>query len=309
MTIYISLPVHEQPPVVIDQAMNLLHYCPSSVVVIHVSAGFDGNSDEVVRWAQPQQRVVINPQRLDTRWGDILNVHASNLEGICARADDEDRVCFHSSNDLFVRHGVDQYLRQLDATFFFAKVHPFDWDHPAAKSLAADRPTMDIFESRGIRQFHWSQIEGSSYPVGILRQILGELRCFAEAGPDHEYFTEEIVLPTLAHDELKRQRRTQFGYPYVFSQIVMFAKHRNIINRVVPWARLQRVAFKCTRKGGLGLINRRMVDRIRRGNSKVIAFYEICGGTRRYVREHLYGVKRVGRQVNDPVRAYIRETW
>ncbi|MBM3268774.1 MAG: hypothetical protein FJZ01_14125, partial [Candidatus Sericytochromatia bacterium] len=46
MRLAISIPVHEQPAVVLDQIANIRHFAPDALVVLHVSRNFEVRSAE-----------------------------------------------------------------------------------------------------------------------------------------------------------------------------------------------------------------------------------------------------------------------
>lgn len=68
--IYISIPVHEKPDVVVNQMQNFARYLPEAKVVLHVSkdAKFSVNELEDVLKKANVSHALVNPTQVETKW-------------------------------------------------------------------------------------------------------------------------------------------------------------------------------------------------------------------------------------------------
>lgn len=312
--IYISLPVHTQPGVILSQLHNFAQFFPDAMVVLHVSAEarFKLAHLTAALEAGQHRNAVINPRRTSTAWGDILQAHLSNIAFIRSRGD-ASRICLHASNDMLVRPGVQRYLAGGHNFCNRRIVQPGTrWRFGAA--ALADAELTQLRRKLGNIDVIGSQIEGSAYEADVLFAIAGLIGNAAQQRPSLPYPREEVWFSTLAHG---LQAHVD-GKPYVFSELHRFDR--------VFWQVLERLGLligsggavsiflqRCIEfgmiKSGFHHIDRRWVDRVARDETRFLSRYQTLDDGNNiwqvFDRHGLFGVKRVPRRVDCGLRRYI----
>ena len=318
MTHYVSLLVHEAPDVVADQLENLDRFFPGAVAMVHVSASAAFTPAELTaRLARSTARNwVVQEEQAPTMWGDIVSGLLINLRAALA-AGDATSVSFHASNDLLVRSGVGSVLERSPNLWnrrLIDRASRWYW----VRGLRADAPFLAAVRELGGGPIRMSQIEGTSYTAESLASVLPVVEEVVRArrGADlPPYANEELYFPTLAEACGARPS----GRPYVYSEIFKLERvSRPAVGLALPGV-LSRVSlrkYEALSMQGNQLFMKRVaprygitrddVDRIRAqrhtpGQLAVI-------GPRRgpvYDSAGLFGVKRVERRMDDPLRQYI----
>lgn len=195
--ILFSLPVHERPDIVRGQIENINFFCPGSVICIHISAGAAALTDEFRR-ACDFPNVLFNPIAHETVWsGGLMHVHVSNFLHALGTGSDFTKVMMISSNELFVKHGLAEYVSRFQIG---AQMEVFD----GATDWGVFRPdflqsaSMQKFiASLGLPLFFGGQAEGqfaSREVFGLLARLFTESFPMAPVG----FPVEEVILPTVA---------------------------------------------------------------------------------------------------------------
>lgn len=118
----ISIPVHQSPACIEDQVANTLKFVPNCVIILHVS-GDDPQLLSAIERFKPKYEgaLFINPHRYTTfapneaaQVSKLSSVHASNIQYITSIISDLDIMAFETSNDLFVRKGIQNTFEQFD---------------------------------------------------------------------------------------------------------------------------------------------------------------------------------------------------
>lgn len=109
-SILVSLAVHENSDVVLQQIRNIKKYVPNSIVILHLANGFDFN--------EKVSDVYINPISLNTGFldGSLLFVHLSNLKHAYEKNFNFEHVLFCGSNELFIKKGIDIFIEKYDCS-------------------------------------------------------------------------------------------------------------------------------------------------------------------------------------------------
>jgi hypothetical protein len=270
--ILVSLPVHEQPAVVRDQIANIQKYNPGATVVLHISREFIKR-----RWLPlgiwQSERVLINPVRQSTAKFGLLPIHLSNYQYAKSHGS-FDRFVIHASNDMYVKSGAGAFMAKFDANVRPVPVNlegswvhlPRLRQHQYLSALAAHLGNSPVCASTP---------EGTAYSSEFMEEALRLLidRFPYEASPD-PYPDEETVLPTIAH-ALGVSR----GLPFLASELTL--------GRPVTEAEVRQV-----REGALVVPQKTFFDSTET--------YEV------YDPANIFAVKRVARQMNDPLRTFIR---
>jgi hypothetical protein len=195
--ILFSLPVHERPDIVRGQIENINYFCPGSVICLHLSAGAAALADEFRR-ACDFPNVLFNPVSLETVWsGGLMHVHVSNFLHAIGAGSDFTKVMLISSNELFVKHGLADYVSRFQIG---AQMEVYD----GANDWGVFRPDFlqsalmqKFIASLGLPLFFGGQAEGqfaSREIFGLLARLFTESFPMAPVG----FPIEEVILPTVA---------------------------------------------------------------------------------------------------------------
>ena len=324
MRALISIPVHEKPDVIKNQIENIHYYFPEALIVLHVSASyFEKYSIEDI---EGLDGVYLNPKHMVTNWGDIVLPHVSNYFYIESLKMDYDYFVMHSSNDMFVCKGVADYIQQYDAGFnirYMRQKHTYWW--PCA--MAWEDPWIkSVMNACGQTKIVASQVEGSFYKKTVIDKVMNTIQKTIDNGDEElkrgHYTREEFFFSTVAETLVSYDR---VGYPYVFSEVHRF--DRELWHTFMTMDRIYK-------KIGRFIITRHFYDRIK-GKYNHIKFTKgkyktsptivdrIVSRDERYVTscrflndgagtvalygkaDTLFAVKRVERDINNPLRQYI----
>lgn len=290
MTVLISLPIHERSDVAIDQLQNVRKFMPNSIVIIHLSKGFRGDTKPLMDFVHSPKGmpfVIVNPERLDTAWAGIIQTHLSNF----AYAKKLPNLSFshyamHASNDMFVKMGAEEYIQAHDCGVQQFPC-PSDMMWTPRRRATHDPQLKAIMKEIGATKMVGSQIEGTFYKREMFEQIWDlfdrhfDVNGIAQYGTkddnDHTntlYAREELYFSTIASEITVDRVR-----PYLFSEVMTGVK-----------------------------ITPTLIDEIRSSTIDLNSCMEkrICETPYRlYDVDNLYAVKRVARDLRDPLRRYI----
>lgn len=310
--IYISLPVHTQAGVVAGQARNFAAFFPEARIVLHVSANarFSLPELETALQAADCRNVVLNPARHATRWGGILQAHLANIAWI-RRAGDASRICLHASNDMLVRPGLAAWLGRGGNFLHTRPIRAGSRWRFAALALA-DQPLANLCRRLGSTSLVGSQVEGASFEAALLFELAALLERHLDGSA--AYPREEVWLATAAH----ALGAPIGGRPYVLSEVHRFDRAFWRVLRYAdpligrpgdPRYFPRRLIEYLMIRSGFHRIRRRLVDRIGADDAAWLARYEwMSDGNntwRVFDRHGLFGVKRVARRPDHPLRRYI----
>jgi hypothetical protein len=312
--IYISLPVHTQPAVIVDQLKNFSKFLPGAMVVLHVSAKpkFDVKVLEQAILHSRCDNVLINPERLETSWGNILSAHVSNVFFIRSQGG-ASKICLHASNDMLVRRGLPMWLQARANVFNQRAIYPGTYWRFGEAALQ-DECLSHICRKLGKTQLIGSQIEGSCYSAELLYEVARLVRSNPHSPPRIPYPREEVWLSTIA----SALQVVPDGSPYIFSEFQrfdrIFWKVLRFINPVIGTESelsnfIRRVVEYCMIKSGFHRIDTACIDRVAQDDYAWLARYETMSdgnhSWRVFDRHGLYGVKRVPRRIDSSLRSYI----
>ncbi|MEZ2354488.1 hypothetical protein [Caballeronia sp. RCC_10] len=327
MSIYVSLPVHEAPLVVADQLANFARFCPQACVVLHVSRS--GRLDEATLNAalksQGCDNFLINPAHESTRWGSIFRAHLSNIAFIRSRGD-ASHICFHASNDMLVAPGLRDHIARHGHGYNVRPITPgsYWWVSPKAR---ADAELDALCKRLGNCPLVGSQIEGAFYEADTLYE-LADIANGAHPGVAG-YPLEEVVFPTIAHAIRATPRIT----PYVYSETHVFdrtywrflqefewlfgnnwKRARGLRHCVeyafikTPYYRLSPGMIRVIAQMSRGIPDSAVDDvRVARRLEKLQWMNDGDSTWKVFDPHSLYGVKRVPRTLNNPLRDFIRQ--
>jgi hypothetical protein len=199
MRLAFSMPVHERTDAVLDSLRNILHFNPGSIVVLHAAKQ---SRDLDALSAHISDQILLNPQRYQTYSADsgLFHLHVSNYRHLCSQRADFDAFCIMSSNELFVRPGLANHLRQVRNLF---QAIPYnlaeDWHlfnrcegHPKVAALA---------QACGGSTIHGGQTEGQCYQRRLFSRICDIYETVFGDADNLGIQTEEFVPQTIAISE------------------------------------------------------------------------------------------------------------
>lgn len=321
MKLVISIPVHEKPDVIQNQILNFHKYIPDSIIVLHVSKGFfDKHSLDEIGY---QRNVYINPTHLDTKWSNIIQTHISNYEFIRNQLD-FDYFILHASNDMYIRSGFEQYIQNYEAGFNIRKVIKQDSHWWPGNAAFQDIQLKKIMQACGQTMIIASQVESSFYRKDVMEKIYHILKLFqCDFARDLVYPREEIYFPTIASSLVSWSK---IGYTTTFSEVHRFDrklwKIRNITRYIFWNLRLscvfpERLYWKLEQVYNDRLFETRfykttphIIERILKGDKRYIeknSYLNDGSGQFRLYDSEIFSVKRINRDISDPVRKYINE--
>lgn len=311
--IYISIPVHENPDVIVDQMQNFAHFFPQAMVVLHLSKNAVFSIDVLQKKLDESHisNVLINPIQVETKWGSIIQAHLENIRYIISQGNAE-KVIFHSSNDMLVQEGVFEYVKNKKNIFHqrYIKPHTLWW--------VGRRGLKDNFVSNYFNHnLMASQVEGSMYEIQFLKKCLEKLDTNPEFFNSKQcYPREEIFFSSFA---LKFGVLPD-GLPYVFSEVHRFdreffrylTKYPSLFNQ---HSFLGKVFKKILEKFLLWTLDYKLstndINHIRNSNFEIEKYSSFSDGKgldwRVFEINTLFGVKRVCRFINDPIRVFIQK--
>lgn len=113
MKVLFSIPVHESESCVIDMCMNIIHFVPGSIIILHCQNGF-----EVSIPSDLSGVVYLNPTGYETGFmdGSLSVVHLSNLYYSLEIKLEFDYFCPFGSNQMFVRTGFSNYISKYSCS-------------------------------------------------------------------------------------------------------------------------------------------------------------------------------------------------
>lgn len=296
--IYVSLLVHEKPDVILDQIANFKKYFGVCELYIHVSQSFDGDFSQLRNSLEEIGGVFVNPVRLNTSWGDVLNPHVVNLREITKKIEDSDIVTFHSSNDLLIRPGVMRFFDIYDCGYISDDIKmKHGKDVSAVKN---DKVLSKILDELSSKRIIWSQIEGLFMRGKHLRKIMPWLERYSIETKEGNrgFYAEEVVIASLLDAIITPEDRV--GTPYVYSEISISEKIFGLLGKNL----LGRAVNALMKKTGLLQMHKSIVRSIL--DEGFLSKFLISENSMRNERAHVYGVKRVRRTIDDPLRVFIR---
>lgn len=321
MKLVISIPVHEKPDVITDQINNLKKYIDHPIIVLHISKSFFNKYSLCT--LEHIENVYINPVNLETAWGNIFLTHVSNFFFI-REIMEFDYFLIQASNDMFLRPGIEDYIRNYKAGFCRRMVlQEFSMWWPG-RAAWNDQQLKKIMNIVGQRRIIATQIEGTFFRYDIAEQIMRIIRDNYVLDKKSEiYPREEFYFSTIASALVDWN---QVGYPSTYSEVhvfdrllwrvrsitraIYFGCRLNFLVRENFYYRFEDIYNDIFFKSRLYRIRKKTVRKIKGGDQKFIRKNSVLndypGFFQLYDAGHMYAIKRVTRDYNDRIRTYIR---
>ncbi|WP_262264464.1 hypothetical protein [Pantoea dispersa] len=310
--IYISIPVHEKPVVIINQLLNFKRFINTKVILhLSLSASFTRSElEQEIKNNSLADSVIINPNSVKTAWGSIINAHLCNIEFLVTNgANDSDKVIFHSSNDMLVKHGLDLYVENKSNIFHERFIDREGYWWPTNVSLNRDSEFQKALARIGSGRIVASQIEGSMYELGLLNEIRTILKRYCVVESSNAFYPrEEFYFSSFAHALGVKPCAS----PYIYSEVHVFDallwKVFDIIDSgpLPSKSKIKHYINLALFKSRFYKITPKKVNQVINGSIPNLTFTD---GGNVWVpyndKNSLFGVKRVERDINDSLRKYI----
>lgn len=303
--LYISLIVHEKPDVILNQLENFRYFAPAAIIVLHISKAMEIPPDLPGK-IRALGGIHVNPVRVATGIHRLQGPHHENLRFIFAlNPAENDVVAFHASNDMLVRKGLEDHVQSYEAGYYQDGILNPANDPLGAAKILGDEEFAALRSQAGADVVIYSQVEGSYFKVHQLKRAFEMIeRAGMEMTKERLYFAEETILPTLIHAFLRDEGKA-IAAPYVLSELSFTVKYFEIARKLFGHGILAKVFCRLLRILGPTHISPGLVNGVRKGD---IGFYERfnqSNGVARFSTRHTYGVKRVLRVIDDPLRRHI----
>lgn len=321
LKIVFSIPIHEKLEVVIDQVNNIKKYVKHPYIVFHASRG-KFTKEELNRLMQLED-VYVNPNQYETGWGSILHTHISNFWYMCSVVD-FDYFVMQSSNDMYVRSGIEDYISGKVAGFHIHRIVKDSLWWPS-EVLFLDEMLKDILKYMGSNEVIATQVEGSFYSKELMKKTFELIGQFYDRSKETiMYPREEVYIPTVAL-HLLGENKGELGYSTTFSDVHRFDRKFFICKRVLkniylPVSRFipKSIYDFVLRKFEMFYyyfadyrITKRVVDKIAAGDKKIVDSNRFLNDGKveyqLYEENKVFSVKRVKREYSDKIRTYIRQ--
>lgn len=327
MKVAISIPVHEKQDVVINQINNIKKYVPEAILVIHISSEMTECAD-LEAFIDSEDNVYYNPMRLNCGWGKIIDAHISNfiyLKSII----DFDYIMFHASNDMYIRKGVVNYISQFDAGFHVHKIFTISRWWPSVCIL--EDPVVDeLLKLLGTESIVATQLESSFYRKELFDDIVEVIDKARELAAQREksdyiksYTREEVYFSTVAYHFIQ-ERGLNRGYPTTYSEVHDFDRalwkkqhitwgiyHRLGLKAFIPRTAYDQFENNYSEKYAEKNPTALTIDTVNKLKNEQSVFLKkhlyLNDSVTRYrlYGEQIFSVKRVPREIDDPLRVYI----
>jgi hypothetical protein len=173
MKVIFSILVHEKLDVVLNQIANFVKFNPKCVIIIHLSHSFRADLGKKIEKMSSLDHVIINNKSIRTGHCDNSQfyAHFSNLLFLKKNRIVFDYVCFHASNDMFVQYGLTDYLSNFEAGFGFFQARGtwYQGRHALKDQIllkALKKLDLDVESLRG------SQVEGSFICYDVYKKVI-----------------------------------------------------------------------------------------------------------------------------------------
>lgn len=204
MNIAISVTVHENYLVVIDQIRNFCHFIKNPIIVIHVNKNCDTLYWEIKNALEDIRRdichnIFITEDRVHTGKDDysLDNAHINNYYFLINNNIKFDYFLLEASNSLFIRYGVEECLSKYDAGNFLRVIQENNTEYWTPKVYSHE--TYTLFSQKMLPnegKIYKSMHEGSFYKAeiaGKIMQIVKNMREICVLFNDYPtYPTEEF---------------------------------------------------------------------------------------------------------------------
>lgn len=273
MTILFSLPVHESNDVVRDTIANARKYNPDSVFMLHVSAGFADYDISI----EKIPGVFANPIRFPTVHAHSqVPTHLTNYAHAHNLGLSFTHLCVLHTSEMFVKPGMQDHIKDLDYSLWFTDAtQPRVGVWPPWTQSYANQTFRDLFDPYDPSYYLGNLIEGNYFRRELFHEIvLWTQRHYNIMDMIWPYAAEEVFFPTLANHFGGGKN---FGHPYCcFHHKTHFVDNTQDVDDI-----------RANRDATFWQPNNFVYNKVP------------------FPSKNLYSIKRISRELSDPVRSYI----
>ena len=185
-----SIPVHENQDIINNHVENIFNYNPDSKIILHVNKKFNDFDPLKTNY----QNVYINATRLDYIYGNgLLWIHINNFFEAIRLNLDFQYFCIISSNEMFIKHGLIDYIIENKNGLQLVEYNPNIKWHLFQRGLHNNEVIINLLKKLGLEKICGGQAEGQFYEKHIFQKIVD-----LYPNSDISYFeTEEIITQTI----------------------------------------------------------------------------------------------------------------
>ena len=273
MAILFSLPVHEHNDVVRDTISNARRFNPNSFFVIHASAAFTDFDQSI----GDIDGVIINPLRFHTVHAHSqVSTHITNYIHAYNSGLNFTHLSVLHTSEMFVKKGMYDYVKSLDYSLWFTNAtQPRVGVWPPWINSFNNKVFKDLFDPHDPSYYLGNLIEGNFFRQELFHKIAEwTVNNYDVTNMMWPYAAEEVYFPTLANFFGGGKN---FGHPYC-----CFHHKTHYVDNYTD------------------------IDDIRA--NKMVTFWQpnnFVYNKIPFPSLHLYSIKRINRELHDPVRHYI----
>lgn len=298
MSVLFSVLVHEKIEVVRDLIGNFQRYNPGCSIVLHVSQAFREKEGMAIAGLPGEfQRVFINPESVRTGLVDdsILRAHLSNVRYGLQEGVEFEYIGLNASNDLFVKEGLLDWMRGFDAGMScFSVTESLDWSQ--AKQALRDGMLRRILAKYSGSEVYGSQVEGLFMSKAILEQVYRAIE--SELGKGWKSRIEQMLKVWIPVKYYRLPFQILLPGVVYAKEEIYFASLLKLFSKRTAWVYVYMNWVK-----GL-VVDERDLEVVVGGDRGVLEAI-----MKKPLPEcvDFFAVKRVRREIDDPIRKRIRE--
>ena len=301
----ISLLVHEQVPVIVDQCRNFECFARQALIMIHVSpsASFERQALVDALAEAGCTRSVVNPVSVNTAWGKLIEAHFANIAALAPYCAADTTLSFHASNDMLLAElppmgGADlAWYEQREVSKDAPWRLPRIWFREGA-------PVERLLAALGCTVFVGGQIEGSSYPYALMAGLAARYAALPEEARALPRIAEELVFPAYAASHgpaPSAQPYVRFKKPLL--PLAVSTLVPRFLRNTVPGRAVIQISHLVSAKFDEPDGTIAEADAIIAGEK--LGQYAWALGMPPAPKARFYGIKRVARRMDDPLRQHI----
>lgn len=290
--IVFSIPVHEKLDVIKNQIENFTYFNPNCLIIIHVSVLLEIDLSVIKRELEVYKNVLVNNRRILSGHSDTSQayMHYLNLKFIIDNNISFDYFAINASNDMFVAKGLEEYIINYDGLSYFNEIpENTDWYH--GRMGWKDKRLTKIRKELNIDKVYCSQVEGISFNAEIAHKIYQLLD--KNIGKDKFYsWTKYLKKAGFKISKYAHLLQIIYGKLYYPTEEFFFTTPLKALAGKVnsPYVYIN---WKSNLE-----ITKEDIDNI-------IGCHQLPVPENSKLWNQFFAVKRINRDMNDPVRQYI----
>jgi len=196
MKILFNIPVHENMDVVCNIVENIKRFVQNPIIVFHVNPLFrDFDPARLAKYSD----VIVNPTQLNfIKYQSLLHILMANFYQ--TETIDYDYHCFFYSNEMFIRPGIENYIKDHDCVFEDYRQQ----ENPRLQELIRACSEKNYFDPQLLINNH---VEGTLYSKKLIKQIFDFVLYNMVSILHSQTSIEETVIPTLAYMYTTAEKR------------------------------------------------------------------------------------------------------